>query len=125
MNTRRSAATTYAYDADGNLTSATDAAGTTTYTYNAENQLTAMTAAHRHAWTYQYDAFGRARRDAKRQTHQVPDRSDWDWQFVGPIRRQRAACWPTRPTALGLVSQVIPAGRRTITITMRRARPLA
>ena len=34
--------TTYTYDADGNMTSATDASGTTTYTFNAQNQLTAV-----------------------------------------------------------------------------------
>ena len=49
--------TTYTYDADGNMTSATDASGTTTYTFDAENQLTAVNGPSG-SWSYQYDAFG-------------------------------------------------------------------
>ena len=49
--------TTYSYDADGNMTSATDVTGTTTYAYNVQNQLTGVTGPSG-SWTYQYDVFG-------------------------------------------------------------------
>ena len=51
-------ATTYTYDADGNLTSSTDPGGTTTYSYNAANQLAGVTAPDGTTWTYTYDALG-------------------------------------------------------------------
>lgn len=52
------AATTLAYDLNGNLTTATDASGAATYTWNVRNQLTAITAP---AFTasFAYDALGR------------------------------------------------------------------
>ncbi len=49
--------TTYAYNADGDMTSATDASGTTNYAYNMQNQLVGVTGPSG-SWTYQYDAFG-------------------------------------------------------------------
>src|SRR5262249_50717620 len=49
--------TRYSYDADGNLTSSTDASGTTTYSYNDRNQLVGVSGASG-SWTYQYDSLG-------------------------------------------------------------------
>ncbi len=49
--------TTYQYDADGNMISATDATGTTTYSYNVQNQLIGVTGPSGTA-AYQYDPFG-------------------------------------------------------------------
>jgi RHS repeat-associated protein len=49
----------YVYDAEGNLTSITDANGkTTTYTYNARNELIAVTDARGKTTSYAYDAEG-------------------------------------------------------------------
>ena len=50
-------ATTYDYDADGNLVSMTDASGTTTYSYNSLNQLTGVNSPSGSS-SYQYDALG-------------------------------------------------------------------
>ncbi len=50
-------AATFAYDADGNLTSRTDASGTTTFTYDAENRLLAMSGPAGTA-QYVYDGLG-------------------------------------------------------------------
>jgi RHS repeat-associated protein/uncharacterized repeat protein (TIGR01451 family) len=50
--------TTYSYDADGNLTSASGPGGTTTYTYNATNDLVGLTAPDGTTWAYGYDALG-------------------------------------------------------------------
>src|SRR6516165_2657606 len=49
--------TTFAYDADGNLVSKTDASGTTTYTYDSENHLTGISGPNG-TWSYAYDGFG-------------------------------------------------------------------
>ncbi len=49
---------TFAYDADGNLTARTDAAGTTSYGYDTANRLTRVTAADGGVTTYEYDVFG-------------------------------------------------------------------
>jgi RHS repeat-associated protein len=49
---------TYRYDADGNLSSQTDASGaTTTYTYDSLNRLTSITSP-TDSWIYGYDALG-------------------------------------------------------------------
>src|SRR5262249_43283266 len=45
--------TSYAYDLDGNLTSATDASGTTTYTYDVLDRLTGVTGP-AGSWGYEY-----------------------------------------------------------------------
>ena len=50
-------ATTYNYDADGNLTSSTNSAGITHYTYDAENRLTEVSGPSG-TWIYEYDPFG-------------------------------------------------------------------
>jgi len=47
----------YEYDADGNITSRTDAEGVSTYAYDAENRLVQATGGGRN-WTYDYDALG-------------------------------------------------------------------
>jgi RHS repeat-associated protein len=49
--------TTYGYDANGDMISATDASGTTTYTYNAQHQLMGVTAPGGSS-SYRYDVFG-------------------------------------------------------------------
>ena len=49
--------TTYAYDNNGNLTSAGNGTATTTYTYDYANRLTALFTLGA-TTTYQYDAFG-------------------------------------------------------------------
>jgi RHS repeat-associated protein len=50
--------TTYTYDANGNMISATDASGTTTYTYHQNNQLVGVTTPDGDDSTYIYDAIG-------------------------------------------------------------------
>jgi len=66
--------TTYTYDADGNMTSATDASGATTYTFDAQNQLTAINGPSG-SWSYQYDAFGnRVSSTAGVRDHELRDR---------------------------------------------------
>lgn len=50
-------ATTFLYDADGNLSRADGPAGTTTYTYDSLDRLTAVISP-AGAWTYTYNAFG-------------------------------------------------------------------
>jgi RHS repeat-associated protein len=50
--------TTYTYDDNGNLTSATGPGGTTTYGYNAAGQLVGVTAPDGTTWAYGYDALG-------------------------------------------------------------------
>jgi RHS repeat-associated protein len=50
-------ATTFHYDANGNLISRTDATGTTAYTYDAENHLIGV-GGPADTWTFQYDALG-------------------------------------------------------------------
>lgn len=47
------------YDANGNLTSLTDATGTTTYTWDAQNQLSALAGPSGLTASFIYDAFGR------------------------------------------------------------------
>ena len=47
-----------AYDADGNMTSKTDASGTTTYVWNAENQLVGINQSNGDVLVFQYDVFG-------------------------------------------------------------------
>ncbi len=47
----------YSYNADGDVTSISDAGGTTNYSYNANDQLVAETSPSG-SWTFQYDAFG-------------------------------------------------------------------
>jgi RHS repeat-associated protein len=49
---------TFAYDADGNLTSRTDAAGTTSYQFDADNRLVSATTPTNGVWQYIYDALG-------------------------------------------------------------------
>jgi RHS repeat-associated protein len=50
-------ATTYTYDADGNLLTSVNSSGTTTYSYNASQQLVSV-AGPNGATTYTYDALG-------------------------------------------------------------------
>ena len=50
-------ATTYGYDADGNMTSATTAGVTTTYTYNSMNELTGVSSPSG-TYSYVYDPLG-------------------------------------------------------------------
>jgi RHS repeat-associated protein len=50
--------TTYSYDADSNLLSASGPGGTSTYTYNAANELVGMTTPDGTTWAYGYDALG-------------------------------------------------------------------
>ena len=50
--------TTYTYDLNGNMISATDASGTTTYAYNQDNQLVGVTTPGGDDSTYIYDALG-------------------------------------------------------------------
>src|SRR4029079_16440663 len=49
--------TTFAYDANGDMTSQNGSAGTTTYTYNDFNEL-AMSSGPAGNFTYTYDALG-------------------------------------------------------------------
>jgi RHS repeat-associated protein len=49
----------YAYDANGNVTSKTDATGTTTYEYDTENRLIRLTTPDSQLITYKYDGLGR------------------------------------------------------------------
>ena len=51
-------ATTYAYDANGNLHTVTDASGTTTYTYNDLNELASIVNPDSTTTTFQYSPFG-------------------------------------------------------------------
>ncbi|WP_049891445.1 RHS repeat protein, partial [Listeria seeligeri] len=46
---------TYAYDADGNITQATDAYGTESYTYNDNNDVTSSTDTEGRKTTVAYD----------------------------------------------------------------------
>jgi len=50
--------TTYTYDPNGNMTSATDASGRTTYAYDQDNQLVGVTTPDGSDTTYVYDALG-------------------------------------------------------------------
>src|SRR5262249_37867402 len=50
-------ATTYQFDADGNLTQASGPEGTTTYTYDALSRLVQVESP-QGTWQYQYDALG-------------------------------------------------------------------
>ncbi len=49
--------TSYAYDADGNLSRMSDGTGTWNYTYDAQNRLVGVTHG-TDSWTYQYDVLG-------------------------------------------------------------------
>jgi RHS repeat-associated protein len=51
-------ATTYTYDANGNLHTATDSSGTTTYTYNDLNQLLSIASPDGSATSFQYSPLG-------------------------------------------------------------------
>ena len=51
-------ATTFGYDADGNLVHRTDATGITTYEYDAENRLVRVVTPTNGVWQYTYDALG-------------------------------------------------------------------
>ena len=50
--------TTFGYDADGNLTSRSDATGLTTYQFDSENRLLQVVTPTNGTWQYSYDAFG-------------------------------------------------------------------
>ncbi len=50
-------ASTFSYDADGNLTMRTGLGGSTTYTYDSRNRLTSVTTP-TDTWNYHYDALG-------------------------------------------------------------------
>ncbi len=52
-------ATSYSYDANGNLTSKTDTSGTWQYSWDYENRLTQVTRPDGQIVTYKYDALGR------------------------------------------------------------------
>ncbi|WP_037911774.1 Ig-like domain-containing protein, partial [Sulfitobacter mediterraneus] len=50
--------TSFAYDADGNMTSRTDGSGTTTYAYDIDNRLTEVRGADGTILQFTYDVFG-------------------------------------------------------------------
>ena len=51
-------ATTFLYDADGNLTNQTVASGTTTYQYDFDNRLVGVVTPANDTWQYVYDSLG-------------------------------------------------------------------
>jgi YD repeat-containing protein len=53
---------THSYDANGNLTSKTESAGSTGYAWDFENRLKQVTLPNGNTVSYKYDALGRDRR---------------------------------------------------------------
>jgi RHS repeat-associated protein len=100
---------TYEYDADGNLTSMTDASGTTTYTYNSLNQLVGVSSSSG-TWTYQYDALGIqvATTTNGQTTENLVDPTGLG-NLVGQITTSGTEI-ASYTYGLGLVSQVTPSG---------------
>jgi len=87
---------TMTFDANGNLTSRTDASGTTTYTWNARDQLTALSGPGLSA-SFGYDGLGR------RRTKTINGvRTDFLYDGVNPVQEGVLPATPAANSLTGL-----------------------
>ena len=121
-STRRSAGTTYGYNANGDLVSMTDASGTTTYTYDSLNRLVSVTSP-TDSWVYEYDALGNlvATIHDGQTTNNLVD-PNGTGNVIGQYT-STGSLIAGYTYGLGLVARPRPAARMTISSTGRARRP--